>query len=89
MRTYGSVRGAISDGRPYRDQNFLSMIACSPDVFTRLSRVFWIVRGSRAIRTERLIPDADDPDTVREDSAKTPRRKTPIAEPHYISEKDS
>jgi len=22
QRTYGSVRGAISDGRPYRDQRF-------------------------------------------------------------------
>jgi len=24
MRTYGSVRGAISDGRPYRDSNRLA-----------------------------------------------------------------
>jgi hypothetical protein len=27
-RTYGSVRGALSDGRPYRDPSF--MLRCSP-----------------------------------------------------------
>jgi hypothetical protein len=26
QRTYGSVRGAISDGRPYRDQKFIDEV---------------------------------------------------------------
>ncbi len=28
MRTYGSVRGALSDERPYRDSNTLPRVPC-------------------------------------------------------------